>query len=96
MKASQIQSFLDLHPEMKHRRYIPQIVEALTGVEPEKQIEVKVAIRRLQEAIPNDSKGERLEREWRAEKGMQSIHELNEAVGYKTFVINGEIMRVKV
>ena len=81
MTAKEIQKYLDAHPEKKSRRFIPQIVQELTGVEPEKQIAVKVAIRRLQEAIPNDEFGERKEKEWRAERGMQSGVELAEEVG---------------
>jgi len=80
MTDSEIQTYLAAHPEKRHRKYIPQIVQELTGVEPEKQIAVKVAIRRLQEEIPNDEKGEALEREWRADRGMASGAEIAERV----------------
>lgn len=81
MTAKEIQTYLDAHPEKKSRRFIPQIVQELTGVEPEKQIAVKVAIRRLQEAIPNDEFGTQKEKEWRAERGMQTALEIGEEVG---------------
>jgi len=93
MTANTIAQFLQEHPEYRHRKFIPHIVEMLTEVPPEKQIEVKVAIRRLQEAIPNDEKGKKLEANWREERGMQSINELAESV--KEFVINGQRVRVK-
>lgn len=91
MKGDTIKDYLAKHPELKHRKYIPQIVEELTGVSPEKQIEVKVAIRRLQEEIPNDLKGAKMEREWRAERGMESVSEMaQEAVlGAKVVMLNG-------
>lgn len=91
MTREYIQNFLKSHPEMKHRSQIPKIVEMLTGVPSDKQVAVKVAIRRLQEEIPNDEFGRKKEQEWRAERGMESIHELAE----KVFVINGQEMRVK-
>lgn len=91
MTRDQIQKYLDAHPEKKHRKFIPQIVEELTGVEPEKQIAVKVAIRRLQEEIPNDLKGAEMEREWRAERGMESVSEMSEeaVLGVKVVYVNG-------
>lgn len=97
MTREQIQNYLDAHPEKKHRKYIPQIVQELTGVEPEKQIEVKVAIRRLQEAIPNDLKGAQMEREWREERGMESVSEMvEEAVfGVRVINLNGQKYIVK-
>lgn len=72
MKKSIVEKFLDKHPQYKSRKYIPFIVEVITGITPEKQIEVKVAIRRLQELIPNDEKGKRLEQGWRDKHGMKS------------------------
>lgn len=91
MTRDQIQKYLADHPEKKHRKFIPQIVEELTGVPPEKQIAVKVAIRRLQEEIPNDLKGAEMEREWRAERGLESVSEIaQEAVlGAKVINLNG-------
>lgn len=91
MTRDQIQKYLDAHPEKKHRKYIPEIVQELTGVEPEKQIAVKVAIRRLQEAIPNDLKGATMDREWRAKRGLESVSEMcQEAVlGVKVINLNG-------
>lgn len=76
MQKSTVEEYLRKHPEMRKRRYIPQIVSELTDVEPEKVTEVKTAIRRLQELIPNDSKGAALERNWRAERGMESQAEI--------------------
>lgn len=93
MTAKEIQTYLDAHPEKKSRKFIPEIVQELTGVEPEKQIAVKVAIRRLQEAIPNDEKGRELEKEWRAERGMQSGVELAEEV--RRFKIGNQFYTVK-
>jgi len=78
MKQTQIANYLKAHPEHRHRRYIPLIVEALTGVAPKDQIDVKVAIRRLQEQIPNDVRGRKMERDWRDERGMKSINEFAE------------------
>lgn len=97
MTASEIQTYLEAHPEKKHRKFIPQIVEELTGVEPEKQIAVKVAIRRLQEAIPNDLKGATMEREWRAERGMESVREMCQEVvfGKKFVIVNGQQYVIK-
>lgn len=91
MEKSVIQKYLAAHPEKKHRKFIPQIVEELTGVEPEKQIAVKVAIRRLQEAIPNDLYGATKDREWREERGQVSVSEMaQEAVlGAKVINLNG-------
>jgi len=72
MKKQTLENFLKDNPQYNHRKYIPTIVEAITGISPEDQIQVKVAIRRLQELIPNDAKGKRLEAEWRDERGMKS------------------------
>lgn len=94
MTREQIQAYLQAHPEKKHRRHIPEIVKELTGVDPDQQIAVKVAIRRLQEEIPNDEKGERLEREWRKERGMPSGVELAEEVLGRTILVNGVRMRI--
>lgn len=93
--GKQIKAYLKAHPEKKHRHCIPSIVEELTGVPPEKQVEVKVAIRRLQEEIPNDEFGQQKEKDWRKERGMQSGLEVVEEIR-KEFVINGQKMRVKV
>lgn len=67
----------------------------LTGVSNEKQIEVKVALRRLQEEIENDSKGEEMEKDWRAERGMKSLTEFAEEAGKKIVMINGVRYAVK-
>lgn len=101
MTKEQIQTYLKNHPEKRKRSFIPEIVEELTGVEKEKQIAVKVAIRRLQEEIPNDTYGEVKEKAWRKERGMQSGLEIAEELvaeknGYKTVKYNGQLMWVKV
>lgn len=85
MTRDQIKKYLAEHPEKRHRKYIPQIVEDLTGVAPDQQIAVKVALRRLQEAIPNDLFGKKKEEEWRDERGMKSQGE---------FVRQGDIIMV--
>lgn len=97
MKAEVIQKYLRDHPEKKHRKFIPQIVEELTGVSPKDQIAVKVAIRRLQEEIPNDVKGAKMEREWREERGQVSVSEMaQEAIlGVKVVMVNGQKFIVK-
>jgi len=85
MSKDQIIKYLKEHPEKKHRRFIPEIVQELTGVTPAAQIAVKVAIRRLQEQIPNDSFGRKKENEWLDERGMKSQGE---------FVRDGVLYRV--
>lgn len=97
MTKDEIQKYLQAHPEKKHRKYIPQIVQELTGVEPDQQIAVKVAIRRLQEMIPNDLKGAEMEREWRAERGLETTSEMcQEAVlGMKVVSLNGQKYLIK-
>lgn len=97
MTAKEIQVFLQAHPELKYRKYIPKIVEMLTGVEPEKQIAVKVAIRRLQEEIPCDVKGAKMEREWREERGQVSVSEMSQEaiLGVKVVYVNGQKYIIK-
>lgn len=92
MTREQIQTYLREHPEKKHRRYIPQIVEELTGVAPDQQIAVKVALRRLQEAIPNDLFGKQKEEEWRDDRGMKSQGEFVRQGNFIT--VNGQLMRI--
>ena len=92
MTREQIQKYLADHPEKKHRRYIPQIVEELTGVAPEQQIAVKVALRRLQEAIPNDLFGKKKEEEWRDERGMMSQGEFVREGNL--IMVNGQLMKI--
>lgn len=90
MTKTQISTFLKEHPEYRERKYIPLIVEMLTGVPKDKQIDVKVAIRRLQEQIPNDDFGRKAEVEWREERGMKSLTEYAEEAGKKVVMINGQ------
>ena len=92
MTREQIQKYLADHPEKKHRRYIPQIVEELTGVAPEQQIAVKVALRRLQEAIPNDLFGKQKEEEWRDDRGYKSQGEF--VRGGNLIMVNGQLMKI--
>lgn len=92
MSKEQIQKYLAEHPEKRHRKYIPQIIEDLTGVAPEQQIQVKVALRRLQEAIPNDLFGKKKEEAWRDERGMKSQGEFVRQGNYIT--VNGQLMRI--
>lgn len=92
-----VAQFLQEHPEMRDRKYLHQIVAILTGVPIEKQVEVKTVLRRAQEAIPNDLKGATLEREWREERGQESVSEMcQEAVlGMKVISLNGQKYLVK-
>lgn len=92
MTREQIQTYLADHPEKKHRRYIPQIVEELTGVAPDKQIAVKVALRRLQEEIPNDLFGKQKEEEWRDDRGMKSQSEFVRQGNL--IMVNGQLMKI--
>lgn len=92
MTREQIQTYLADHPEKKHRKYIPQIIEDLTGVAPEQQIAVKVALRRLQEVIPNDLFGKQKEEAWRDERGMKSQGEFVRQGNFIT--VNGKLMRI--
>lgn len=97
MKKTTLEAFLQENPELNSRKYIPFIVERLTGVKPADQIAVKVAIRRLQELIPNDKKGRMLEADWRDKHGMKSQGEFVGEVGAlgKLVMVNGVPMLVR-
>lgn len=100
----EVSRWLDLHPQYKKRSTMYLATLAFTHdklgtgpLDPWHPGHVEVAIhahRRMQEILPNDEKGETLEKAYRKDNGMQSGLEVVEEIR-KEFVIGGQVMRVK-
>lgn len=98
----EVKKWLDLHPQYKKRSSLYLATLAFTedkvgsGRWHPGHIEVAIhAHRRMQEIVPNDEIGEKLEKKWRKDNGMQSGVEIAEEVREGLVKVNNQWFRIK-
>lgn len=72
----EVSEYLEKHPDLKARSKKYLAISQMIGITPE-QAQMAINInRRIQDIIPNDEKGQRLEKEWRVNEGMATCFEV--------------------